>query len=189
MDLQQVNVWQGDMAPETGHADSRLCYGSLKIRMPRKPDMPGKGMHLFNKSKQSWIGGNGIEDKIGIRDMDFRQGHVGKRDLKRKCEEYDNFTDSKVSTLWFPLFQVRPWLFRRLLPSVGVLRICNSWGWLSFNISIGNLQRMAFLLYIVVVWECVQRLNELRNRPVRVGVILAYARTYAKDFVNSICLL
>ena len=33
------------------------------------------------------------EDKIGRRDMDFPQGNVWKRDLKRKCIEHDDFTN------------------------------------------------------------------------------------------------
>jgi len=31
-------------------------------------------------------------DKIGLRDMDFRQLYVGKRGLKKKSEQQDDFT-------------------------------------------------------------------------------------------------
>jgi|GEM_PF-2968773 len=59
-------------------------------------------------SKKYEIEESASEEKIGMRYMDLPQGHVGKRDLKRKCEEHDHFTDRKASTLCFPLFQVRP---------------------------------------------------------------------------------
>ena len=59
-------------------------------------------------SKLSEIKESDSEEKIGIWDMDFPQGHVGKRDLKRKCEGPDDFMDSKESIPPFPLFEARP---------------------------------------------------------------------------------
>jgi hypothetical protein len=40
-----------------------------------------------------------------MRDMDFPQGHVGKRDLKRKREEHDYLTANKSSSPPFPLLK------------------------------------------------------------------------------------
>ena len=51
--------------------------------------------------------GDGIEDEVGIRDMDFLQGHIVKRDLKRKREEHDYVSPSEGSAPPFPLFEVR----------------------------------------------------------------------------------
>jgi hypothetical protein len=45
------------------------------------------------------LAGDGIEDKIGLRDVRFPQRHVRKRDLKKKSERQDDFSDSKASTL------------------------------------------------------------------------------------------
>ena len=40
-------------------------------------------------SKKYEIEEGASEEKIGIRYLNFRQGHVGKRDLKRNCEEHE----------------------------------------------------------------------------------------------------
>ena len=78
-------------------------YDHLLVSLSRENRFPDE-----TSSKVFEIEEDDFGEKVGIWDMDFPQGHVGKRDLKRKCEEHHDFTNGKGSTLWFPLSQVRP---------------------------------------------------------------------------------